>query len=121
MIIARLFSIYMVYKELKNGKIKLSIGGKPIGCIQLLDTDQPAGYILFFHVNERYQNQGYGSALLSYAIIKAKFAGCKAVSLYVDVKNLGAIRLYQREDFFIALTTTKKKRPSYYLMVKEIH
>lgn len=111
----------MVYKELKNGKIKLYIRAGFVGTIQLLDTDQPAGYILFFHVKDEYRNKGFGRCLLRYAIEKAKVAGCKAVSLYVDVKNPGAIRLYQREDFFIALTTTKKKRPSHYLMVKEIH
>lgn len=110
----------MIYKELKNGKIKLFNGVSTVGTIQLLDTDQPAAYIMFFHVREKYQNKGFGRCLLNYAITKAKISGCSAVSLYVDVNNLGAIRLYQSFGFFIALTTTKTKLPSHYLMAKQL-
>lgn len=111
----------MTYKEFKNGNIKLYNGKILIGNIHLVDIDQLGSYILSLYVRDRHQNNGYGRQLLDYAIAKSKLSGCTAISLYVDTKNEGAIRFYKCHGFFIALTTSKKKRvKSHYLMTKQI-
>lgn len=106
----------------KSGKITLSVNlrKKRVGTITFMDIDQPAFYILYLNVDDKYMNKGIGTFLIKESIRQAISRGCTAVSLYVKTDNDNAIRFYKRLGFFISLTT-KKKNNDHYLMTKILY
>lgn len=110
----------VTYRYFKNGKINLLINGVLVAAISIADGTRPSPFIKHLDTKKDYQGKGYGSLLLSKVI--TEFEHKEAVSLYVDISNTGAIRLYRRFGFFIAFSVHKKKDGrSFYCMTKKLH
>lgn len=58
-------------------------------------------YVNYVAVYPHFRGHGLGGALLAEAEASAKVAGCRSLSLDVDVKNRGAIRLYEKQGYAI--------------------
>lgn len=106
-------------KALK-GKTEISVYShkRRIANIQFFDLNQPASYILYLNVEDRFMNKGIGSFLLNEVIRKSLLRGCQAISLYVRTDNDHAIRFYKKHGFFISLFTPKKSIGDHFLMTK---
>jgi len=108
----------------------------PIGLVRLLprlrarQRVQPVPppnsyYVAEIDVDPAYRNAGVGGALLDYAEVEARSAGCRLMSLTTTTIN-PARRLYERHGFRVMETRTDAAYKSYtgiegrLLMVKEL-
>jgi ribosomal protein S18 acetylase RimI-like enzyme len=64
-------------------------------------------YVAALAVSESQRGKGIGSRLLNHAEDQASGAGLSRLSLHVDVKNVGALRLYERHGLTIEATSGK--------------
>lgn len=67
------------------------------------DEEAPAkhGYLIQVGVHPSWRGQGLGAALTTYSLQTWRDRGKEAVFLHVNIKNPGAIRLYQQLGFVI--------------------
>lgn len=65
----------------------------------LADIQKNDFYLAAVAVDETFRGKGIGSFILKSALKIAKEKGCKRVVLDVDLKNEGALRLYERFGF----------------------
>lgn len=107
-------------KKFLSGKIEVSVyySKRRIANVKLLDINQPASYILYLNVEDRFMNRGIGTFLMNEIIRKSLIRGCRAISLYVKIDNENAIRFYKNHGFFISLFSPKKDIGDHYLMTK---
>ena len=71
-------------------------------------------------VKDSYRNQGIGSILIDYIINKAVEMGYKEISVGVDKKNTGAMRLYQRKGFNEIIYDGEDEHGPYYKLLKRL-
>lgn len=97
-------------KFFKNGKVQIAyyINNRCVGNLSLYDLTEPAYYIKYLNVQEKYQRRGIGTLLMQEAT-----RDCKVCSLYVGINNNVALNFYKSLGFHISLTMFKKK---HYLM-----
>lgn len=66
-----------------------------------LELEEPDSlYISGLAIFDKFRGQGIGTRLLDFAYKRARAEGLKKISLICFADNVGAYRLYQREDFF---------------------
>lgn len=63
-------------------------------------------YVNYVAVYPHFQGRGLGGVLMQEAETSARAAGCRALSLDVDVKNPSAIRLYEKHGYAITKEAT---------------
>ena len=71
-------------------------------------------------VKEEYRNQGIGSILIDYIVDKAMEFGYSEISVGVDKKNEGALRLYQRKGFNEIIYDGEDEYGPYYKLLKRL-
>jgi len=71
-------------------------------------------------VKEEYRNRGVGSALIDHIVKKAVEMGYREISIGVDKKNTGALRLYQRKGFDEIIFDGEDEYGPYYKLLKRI-
>lgn len=78
--------------------------------------------IVNFYIDKEYQNQGYGSMILEFAINLCKMSQVPNISLEVREHNLIAISLYEKYGFKFAYRREKyyKDLEDALVMVKEL-
>ncbi len=113
------FIEYLTYNKCKNGTRFIKFGLKTLGRIQILDFNEPGCFINYFYIKPKYQNIGIGSKVLQDIFQECRDLGLEGISLFVDVNNERAIKLYKRLGFVIGFTT-KKKLGIFYCMFKQI-
>lgn len=74
--------------------------GKPVGCIMLCQSDDPAvGQLRLFAVEKEYRCYGIGSALIKALMKKAKEARYEKLILWTASPLTSAIRHYEKLGF----------------------
>jgi len=73
------------------------VDGQPVGVVQLFDSKDVVE-IGEIQVLPKHQNRGIGTSIVSDVIESAK-KNSKCASLYLGLKNQGALRLYKRLGF----------------------
>ena len=83
----------------------VEIEGKAAGFIAFYanDTDSKTGFISMIVVHSSFQGFGIGSLLMDLAISVCKLRGMTRLRLEVNVHNDKALRLYERNGFFVHL------------------
>lgn len=101
-----------IYSDLKLNPyahyLVLEIDGRVHGYIGLWINEE-TGDIINFYVDKEYQNMGFGSMLLEFAIDLCQMSKVKSLSLEVRETNEKAIRLYEKYGFVFS-----HKRNKYY-------
>jgi ribosomal-protein-alanine N-acetyltransferase len=101
-----------IYSDLKLNPyahyLVLEIDGRVHGYIGLWINEE-TGDIINFYVDKEYQNMGFGSMLLEFAIDLCRMSKVKSLSLEVRETNEKAIRLYEKYGFAFS-----HKRNKYY-------
>ena len=86
----------------------LSLQNFVIGiCVLQFVLDE--AHIIYFVVNQKYRNRGFGSYFMSYLIKKCKKTNTNRLLLEVSQNNLVAQKFYNRFDFYTVGT-----RKNYY-------
>lgn len=74
--------------------------GRPVGCIMLCQTEEPAvGQLRLFLVEKGQRGAGVGTALVDALLEKARACGYQRLILWTASPLVDAIRLYQKYGF----------------------
>ena len=71
-------------------------------------------------VKEECRNQGIGGLLIDFIINKAVEMGYSEISIGVDKKNVGALRLYRRKGFDEIIYDGEDEHGPYYKLLKRL-
>ena len=77
-------------------------------------------YFSFLVVKEEYRKKGIGGILIDYIVNKAVEMGYSEISIGVDKKNEGALRLYRRKGFDEIIYDGKDEYGPYYKLLKRL-
>ncbi|MCL2030955.1 MAG: GNAT family N-acetyltransferase [Oscillospiraceae bacterium] len=71
-------------------------------------------------VKEEYRGQGIGSVMIDFIVKQAAEMGYREISIGVDKKNTGALRLYQKKGFNEIVFDGEDEDGPYYKLLKRI-
>lgn len=99
----------------------LEINEKVAGYIGLWINGEQSE-IINFYVLKKYQNKGYGSAMLSFALDLIVSSGVPSISLEVRESNQKAIKLYESFGFIHSYTRKNyyKNHEDAFVMILEV-
>lgn len=82
-------------------KIYCSELGYPVGSIWygITKESETTGYIYDFAIDDRFQRQGYGGAVMEAVELEMRSHGFEKIRLHVFGNNIGARRLYDAQGF----------------------
>ena len=85
--------------------------GRTIDGALVLLAWPPEAALASVAVHPARRTRGLGTALVREALLRARAAGARWLTLEVDADNLAAVRLYRREGFGLLRRFTEQGRP----------
>jgi ribosomal protein S18 acetylase RimI-like enzyme len=90
-----------LYKNAEIISISNNEGLFGLVAIYCNDKKEKIGYISSVCLLSKYRGKGFAKKLLNESILLSKRKGMKKIRLEVNIKNLPAINLYKKFDFYI--------------------